>query len=363
MYYTLTKIKKFKADYNIIVGERSNGKTTSVLLEILDNYVKSDYKEQGAIIRRFEEDYKGKNGAQMFDAIIECGYISQMTNGKYNTVTYYSQRWWLAKYEDGNKVEQDVRPLLYGFAISSEEHYKSTAYPNVRIILFDEFITRGYYLPNEFILFQNLLSTIIRLRDDVVIYMCGNTVNRYCIYYDEMGLTQIKNMKKGTIDVYTYGNSNLKVAVEYSDFPTKNKKSNKYFAFDNPRLEMIKTGGWEIDIYPHLPAKFTLDDIIFTYYIDFKGELFTCKVINLGYDIFTFIHRKTTPIIEKEYPVYSSEIKPDYNYAYNIFKPRNNIEKSIANMFINKKIFYQDNMVGETIRNFLLDSLHDKNVV
>ena len=38
-FYTLDNILKENADYNIIYGERSNGKTTAVLNEILLQYI------------------------------------------------------------------------------------------------------------------------------------------------------------------------------------------------------------------------------------------------------------------------------------------------------------------------------------
>ena len=37
--------------------------------------------------------------------------------------------------------------------------------------------------------FMNVLSTIIRDRENIKIFMLGNTVNKYCPYFDEMGLT------------------------------------------------------------------------------------------------------------------------------------------------------------------------------
>ncbi|MGC5276152.1 hypothetical protein ACPXAM_23725, partial [Escherichia coli] len=88
-------------------------------------------------------------------------------------------------------------------------------------------------------------------------YMLGNTVNKYCPYFAEMGLEHIPKMTQGTIDVYAYGNSDLTVAVEYCKSPDSKVKeaSHKYFAFNNPKLEMITGGAWELNIYPHLPYK------------------------------------------------------------------------------------------------------------
>lgn len=354
-FYTLDNILSHHADYNMIYGERSNGKTTAVLRHGLIDYIKSGYKNQLAIVRRWEEDYKGKNGQQMFQSIIALGWVNDLTNGKYNSIYYYSQRWYLCHYNElGEKTAQEEEPFAMGFAITSEEHYKSTSYPKVKTILFDEFITRKYYLPEEFVKFQNLLSTIIRLRTDVTIFMCGNTINKFCPYFAEMGLSGIKKQQKGTIDIYTYGDSTLKVAVEYSDFPSKKKESNKYFAFNNPKLQMITQGGWEIDIYPHLPQKYKPNNVQYIFYIHFDGEYLQGNIIDIDAVMFLYIHRKTTPIREdNERLVYQQN--PDYrrNYRTNILKPYGKVDKYIKQLIDRKKVFYQDNEIGEIMNNYL----------
>ena len=321
----------------------------------MQDYISSDYKNQLGIIRRWEEDFKGKNGSQMFENIVSLGWVEKYTKGKYNSIYYYSQRWYLAYYDsEGNKKMQDEKPFALGFAITREEHYKSTSYPDIKTILFDEFITRQYYLPEEFVKFQNLLSTIIRLRTDVKIFMCGNTINKYCPYFAEMGLTGIKKQQKGTIDIYHYGDSTLKVAVEYSDLPSKKKDSNKYFAFNNPKLEMITHGSWEIDIYPHLPSKYKPKDVSYFFYVVFDNEMLQGNIIALGDEIFLYFHRKTTPIREdNKQLVYQQQVDYRRNYRTNILKPYAKIDKAIASLISRKKVFYQDNEVGEIMNNYL----------
>ena len=367
-YYNIEKILKTNADYNVIFGERSNGKTFSVQHLALFGYHKNginingylDDGSQLALIRRWEEDFKGKNGSKTFDGITCDGngfnQLERATNGKWNHIEYYSQRWYLARYEEGKKIDQDETPFCYAFALSSDEHYKSTSYPKIRIILFDEFITRKYYLPDEFVKFQSILSTIIRLRDDVKIFMCGNTVNKYgCPYWNEMGLTNVKNMMKGKIDVYTYGESGLTVAVEFSDFPTKDKKSNKYFAFNNPKLQMITNGTWEMNIYPHLPMKYAQNNVLYTYFIKYDEIILQCEIINVNNVIFTYIHLKTTPIKDDETSIiYQQEYDARSNYKRKITKALTPIERKICDFFINGKVFYQNNEIGEIVRNYIV---------
>lgn len=358
-FWNINNILSRNALYNVVFGERSNGKTYGVLQYALEQYFNGHGRL--GIIRRWEEDFRGKQASTMFDALIDNGVVSRLSKGKWNSIIYQSHRWYMCKrdIENPKNVTIDDEPFAYAFALSSDEHYKSSSYPYITTILFDEFLTRGTYLPDEFVKFTSILSTIIRLRTNVKIFMCGNTVNQYSPYFAEMGLTNIKKMERGKIDLYTYGDSGLTVAVEYSDFPTKEKKSNMYFAFNNPKLEMIRSGAWEMDIYPHLPIKYKPKNIIYKYYIVFDGECLQCEIISIQDEnkndlLFTYIHRKTTEIKDDGYSlVYSQTSSAKPNYRKKITKPVTDIEKRIVSFFIKDKVFYQDNTVGELIRNYL----------
>lgn len=354
IFYSLNSIEKLKALYNIIIGKRSNGKTYSVLYKILDIFIKTG--KQGAYIRRYREDFRGKRGDQLFAGHVENGVVRELTNGEWTGVKYYAGRWYLSKFDSVlNKEIRDNEPFCFGFSLSEMEHDKSTSYPNITTVVFDEFITRGYYLPDEFLLFMNVLSTIIRGRFDVTIYMLGNTVNKYCPYFKEMGLRHVEEMDMGTIDLYSYGNSELTVAVEYCDDPESSKQSNKYFTFDNPSLQMITGGAWEIDIYPHLPMKYERRDILLIYFILFNDYTLQCEIIVKDDCIFTYIHRKSTEIQNPDNDiVFTTDYSPRPNYSRNILHPSYEIHRKISNFFKAEKVFYQDNEVGELVRNYIM---------
>lgn len=351
-YYSLKNILSKDAQYNVIFGERSNGKTYAVLKYALEQYIHGN--GQLAIIRRWRDDFTGKRGITMFDAIVSNGEITKITNGLWTGVYYYGSRWFLCRYENNERIV-DETPFCYGFSLTSMEHDKSTSYPDVTTILFDEFLTRNSYLPDEFVLFMNVISTIIRNRTNVKIFMLGNTVNRYCPYFSEMGLTHVKEMQPGTIDIYRYGDSELLVAVEYTKPNKQGKESDLYFAFDNPKLAMITGGAWEIDIYPHCPVKYAPKDVLFTYFIDFNGELLQCEIVNKNNQSFTFIHPKTTPLKTPDKDlIYSTEFSSKPNYRRKITKPSSKLETRIADYFRTDKVFYSDNETGEIVRNYLI---------
>ena len=346
-YYNLAQILKENADYNIVFGERSNGKTFAVLEYALQNYIQQG--TQTAYIRRWREDLRGKRAETLFAGHVSTGLIERLSNGKFTNVVYNAGKWYLS-----NGTEKDEKPFCFAFALSETEHDKSTSYPNITTVIFDEFLTRRYYLPDEFILFTNTLSTIIRQRDNVEIFMLGNTVNKYCPYFAEMGLKNIPTQQQGTIDVYRFGVDGLTVAVEYAESLEKSKASNKYFAFDNQNLQMITAGKWEVSIYPHLPAKYLPKDVIFVYYIQFNEITLQANIVNDGVNDFTFIHQKTTPIKDADNVlIYSLESNGKPNYKRKLLSGLSDIESKVTKYFANDKVFYASNEIGEIVRNYI----------
>ena len=52
-------------------------------------------------------------------------------------------------------------------------------------------MTRDIYLKDEFAIFANIISSLVRDREIKCIYMLANTVNKYCPYFEDMGLYHV----------------------------------------------------------------------------------------------------------------------------------------------------------------------------
>ncbi len=352
-FYSLKNILSKGCRYNIIFGERSKGKTTAILEYCLKQY--QEHHEQSAYIRRWDTDMIGKRGQQLFTSIVSRNRIKEITRGEWTDVHYFASKWYLCRYDDNGKREADETPFMYGFSLNSMEHDKSISFPNVTTVFFDEFLTRTTYLVDEFVIFCNVLSTIIRHRDNVKVFMAGNTINKYCPYFTEMGLTNVKKMQPGTIDIYSYGDSGLTVAVEYTEPDKNGKSSDLYFAFKNPKLSMITGGNWELALYPHCPAKYAPEDVVFTFFLYFDGELLQAEVVALDDMSFIFIHRKTSRLqAPEEDLIYCPEFSARPNWRRKITSPSTETERKIVQFFKRDKVFYQDNEIGDIVHNYLV---------
>lgn len=353
-YYDISKIDDTNATYRMIIGQRSNGKTYSVCKHIIENYFSKG--EKAAYIRRWEEDITPKNISSLFDP--QLADIVALSAGEYNGIAYRAKEFHLVYYdEDGKVIKRDPTAFCITASINTAEHTKGQDRGEVNLILFDEFATRAQYLPNEFIQFCNLLSSLIRDRDTAVIYMLANTVNRYCPYFEEMGLTEVDRQEQGTIDVYTYNNKELTVAVEYCD-PVKatQKVGSKYFAFENSRLNMITSGQWELDIYPRAPYKITEDMIRKSFYVEFNGQLVKGDIISNSPDIFIFFHFQTKDIkIEPKEVLYTSEFTTSQLHCRFLKDCPTPLHKLIKDLIMKKAVCFSTNECAEVIRNWLIN--------
>lgn len=368
-FYNLLEILKYESEYYMSYGLRSNGKSTAIDAIAFIDYI--EYGHQLGLIRRWDTDFKGKNGRQMFDNLnnLQDGnFIKNYSHGRWERIVYKSSQWFLSKYDESlDKDILDNTPFCTAFALNVAEHDKSTSYTMIKTVFFDEFISRKGYIDGEFIEFTNVLSTIIRYRRDVMIFMAGNSVNKYCPHFNEMGLYNIKKQQPDTIDFYRYGEEGARVVVEFTGIgekgKTKAKPSDIYFTFNNPKLKMITTGAWEIGLYPHLPTKYKLKNIKFTYFVIFDRETLQCEIIKFNKSWFTYVHRKTTPIqnYNKDL-VYTTEYSHLPMTTRKLNKPRNQKEKMLWWFYKNEKVFFQDNEVGEIMRNYLLWCDQDEGV-
>lgn len=363
-YYSYNNIDKLDATYNLIIGQRSNGKTFGWCRKAIDAYL--DEGLPSAYIRRHDEQIRPTNIANLFNP--HADYIEQKTNGKYNAVVYRLHAYYLARYAktatgDEKKVAQDKNPFCRTYAISTAETTKGADAGEIKYVCFDEFMTRRFYLNNEFVLFQNLLSSLIRTRSGVKIYMLANTVNKFCPYFTDMGLRNVSKQKQGTIDIYKMGKSDTTIAVEYCSQSEVSVPVSKYFAFDNPQLEMISSGAWEIALYRHAPENISAYRVIFRFFVLFDNQIVQGDVyMYKGYPIVLY-HMKTTPVKDPDRSIMYIQDTIDGNplHQVDLRAAPTKAQKLVFDLMHYQKAFYANNEVGEIINNWMKYSMKNRN--
>lgn len=300
-----------------------------------------------------------KNIQSLFEPHLSL--IIGLSNGEYNGTWYRANCFYLCYYDEEGKItKRDKTPFCITRAVNTWETTKGADVGIISLICYDEFLTRNGYLKDEFICFMNLCSSIIRDRKDCVIYMLANTVNKYAPYFKEFGIEDVVQMKQGEIRVYTYPNSQMKLAIEYCATSAATKQVNdSFFAFENAQLEMLKSGSWEMAKYPRCPYPLTEEDIRLKFYVNYGDQMVCGNIVNpqskrYRNDLFIFFHRQTKDVeIDDLTPYYNSGFTTSICHVRFLKDCPTAAHTLIKDLIIKNHMCFSDNEVGEIIRNWL----------
>lgn len=366
-FYSSDEIRELNAHYNIILGERSNGKTYDAGVHILTDFWTSHcFGEirQSIYMRRWKEDIRMSDCGNTFTHLVYNGNaeneVEKITGGEYNNIVFKRGAWYLGKFDaETGETTLCPEPFCFPIALSDIEHTKGKSFPYVHTIYFDEFVPsskmRGH-LVDEFSIFMNTVSTVLRRKDDFQVFMLANTIDKQDMYFSEMGLYNIRNQVQGTIESYKYGDTGLTVAVELcgNAKSKKKEKADVFFAFDSPSLQMITKGDWSLEVYPHLPVKYKSTDVISKFFIVYDSYVLQCNIIQKDENCFVYIHPKTTPIKEDDHDLIYSDIydvRP--NWRRNIYKSFSPYERKILQLINMDQVYFLDNPTGQIFHNYL----------
>lgn len=167
-FLDIDRILSYNKLVNFIVALRGYGKTYGCKKYAINRFLK--HGEEFIYIKRHREDLKGDELNTFFDTISEVYPDEEFqVKGK----LFYCNK----------KIIGRAIPL------TRWQKIKSSEFPNVTTIIFDEFIKEkdlSYYLPNEVEAFLNVVDTVFRNRDNFRIFLLGNAVtlaNPYFVYF------------------------------------------------------------------------------------------------------------------------------------------------------------------------------------
>lgn len=279
VYYSSKKIRSLDCEYNVIIGERSNGKSYDVKTTDLEEAYK-DKSDQSKLIylRRWDLELK----ANMVEQYFSDSPIKLITNGEYDCISCVSKTIYFAKRDDETGKIVRGRTAGYARALTMDEHYKSGNYTDVANVIFEEFISNQSYLPKEPQRLQQFISTVAR-RNRIKVWLIGNTISRICPYYTEWELRNIPRQKQGTIDVYEHLTDQLddngeqitiRIAVEYAANSGNNGKM-----FFGKSSSMINGGAWQSEEKPHLEKRIELYEKQHELVMEWAGFKFYCRFV------------------------------------------------------------------------------------
>lgn len=209
-YYNIKPIAAKGCEYNIIYGGRASGKSYQMAEYLLDDYI-----DNGAqFVRLIRSWGQGKGLDTYFQELIDNN------PKKYDGIKVEMNQ------DKGFRYTCNGEPFGYIIPLSLQHNYKSSQYPEVVNVLFEEFVAPSAfdYLngsgDDELRAFRSALSTIFRHRGGRV-WLIGNSEETSNPYFEFFGIdgSQLKvgDLKKFTRMITLKGKSvpAASVAVEY----------------------------------------------------------------------------------------------------------------------------------------------------
>lgn len=186
-WYNPKKTLTHNALYNLIIGARSVGKSYNVLMMCIDKFKKTG--KQFVYLRRYATELD-ESKETIFDQII---IDNQYPDDK---ITF-----------EGDCYFLNGQLMGFAMALTKAKSYKSSAYPNVWVIIYEEFIIEedghSHYLKGEVKKFLGFYMTIDRYRGVKVFFLGNNYTmfNPYTIYWkiDSPNGRALVKAKKGSI--------------------------------------------------------------------------------------------------------------------------------------------------------------------
>lgn len=213
-----------------VIGERGCGKTFNAKVAMLKKFKKSG--EQFIYLRRYKTE---------LDMALGTFWSDLQANGYFEDDDLK-----VRKGKDLTKFTCNGETCGYAVPLSTSNILKSTAFPKVKTIVFDEFILDGAsgtyrYLKNEVTMMLDIIETVGRLRDIQVVFL-GNALsvtNPYFAYFD-LDLpynSEFRTFKDGLIVVNYIKNQAYRDAKKKSRFGRliDNTEYGRY-AIDNEML-------------------------------------------------------------------------------------------------------------------------------
>lgn len=348
VHYSLDKILKENANINLILGERSNGKSYQLKHRIaVEKYLKTG--KRFILMRRLQEEIKPSRIEPYFADVD----VRKLTDGKYNCITMYRQELYLSLYDVATHKSTRGDKIGYVVALSTEQHYAGGSYLDVEDIIFEEFISRGVYLSHEADKLMNFYCTIDRKRNVVKLWLAGNTISRICPYFQDWNIKElVYNQKQGTI-VCDYQGTNtyeedgteikVKIAIEYCESTGRSS-----FTIGNHK-DMLNSGVWQTDPQPHLPYSIKEYKRLFKFGFQYQGFRFLCDYLmhkqnkNICWFIYPYKHEFDNKLL-----VFSDEIRESIYWQRDIYNPTIKNKKIIdlLKTFKENRIFYASDLCG-----------------
>lgn len=287
------KAKSIDCPFIAIIGGKGTGKTYGCVDYAIRDFFKDNSNRPFFYARRYDKTFTNN----ICGNLVACHRqdIINLSGGKFNTAELYGKVFTLMNKtttESGIDKRSFRRPIAFCRSLNNVETETGDDKGDISCIIYDEFLTRGVELKDEFRLLNVLHNNATRNRTDrfTPMFLLGNTVSRDSAVAEQFGI-RMRDIKRG-LNIFENSQHKARILLYYTDATTKNIEAaaTYYDRFENDRINMITRGDWVLGSYNIAPY-----DMLFTR--GFTAKLYFNRVaVNVvlgvkGYNPFLLVRR------------------------------------------------------------------------
>ena len=335
----LEKAKELNCPYIGVIGGKGTGKTYWCVDYGLKDFFRDNSKRPFFYVRRYDKTFT----PSICGNLVNCHRqdIINLSKGKYNKADLRGKIYTLSREtinERGERKKTNTETIAYCRSLNNVETETGDDKGDISCIIYDEFLTRGNELKDEFLKLQILHSNATRNRTDrfIPMFLLGNTVSRDSAVAEQFGI-RLRDIKRG-LNVFENSKHQARILLYYTDATEKNIDSAEmyYNRFENSRINMISRGDWVLGSYNIAPY-----DMLFTR--GFTAKFYFNRVaVNATIGI-----RGINPFLLIRKP------SENYNIAISPYHGKNNLQvipKIYIDLVKKGNLYVETSEIGEDFR-------------
>lgn len=234
-----------------IVGGKGTGKTWGCVKWGLDN--SNNFTKPFFYVRRFDKTFTKSICGNLVNSHRQD--IINMTSGKLNHSDFKGKIFTVNRLEtdkNGNEKRNNERTICYCRSLNNVDTETGDDKGAISCVIFDEFLTRGNELKDEYTKLMIVHNNAIRNRTDtfVPMFLLGNTLTKDSALAEQFGI-RMRDIKPG-LNIFRNTKGQARIILYYTPQTAMQAESAAayYDRFENDRINMITHGDWILGDYP-----------------------------------------------------------------------------------------------------------------
>ena len=250
------KAKELNCPFIAIIGGKGTGKTYGCV-----DYALRDFFQKGSgrpffYARRYDKTFTPSLCGNLINSHRQD--IINLSKGKYNNATLRGKVFNVSHEtitETGEMKKSFQKPICYCRSLNNVETETGDDKGEISCIIYDEFLTRGAELKDEFLKIQVLHNNACRNRTTrfTPMFLLGNTVSRDSEVAERFGI-RLRDIKRG-LNIFENTKHQARILLYYTPETAKNVEAADvyYNRFEDEHINMISRGDWVLGSYNIAP--------------------------------------------------------------------------------------------------------------